>query len=186
MNRAKSTTPSSNENNRPSQNRSPASFVRSGQPGGIRARGRRGESLASARDRLRLRERNQAERERVEGMLASVAVPIERRAHSRKCRESIDIGYKRLSLGLPAGLRAVQPMGCPVCGDNRTVTDEVMHGGTLRVSECLHCEHRWTQRPTARWAELGANMNRTGRPQALESVEARRGKGAAQKTTHPV
>lgn len=179
MNRAKSTTPSSNENNRPSQNRSPASFVRSGQSGGIRARGRRGESLASARDRLRLRERNQAERERVEGMLASVAVPIERRAHSR---ESIDIGYKRL----PVGLRAVQPMGCPVCGDGRTVTDEVMHGGTLRVSECLHCEHRWTQRPTARWAELGANMNRTGRPQAHESVEVRRGKGATQKTTHPV
>ena len=179
MNRAKSTTPSSNENNRPSQNRSPASFVRSGQPGGIRARGRRGESLASARDRFRLRERNQAERERVEGMLASVAVPIERRADSR---ESIDIEYTRL----PVGLRAVQPVGCPVCGDGRTVTDEVMHGGTLRVSECLHCEHRWTQRPTARWAELGANMNRAGRPQALESVEARRGKRVRQKTTHPV
>jgi hypothetical protein len=183
MNRAKSTTPSSSENNRPSQIRSPASFVRSGQPGGIRARGRRGESLASARDRLRLRERNQAERERVEGMLAGAAVPIERRAHSR---ESIDIGYNRFPIGLPAGLRAVQPAGCPVCGDSRTVSDEVMHGGMLRVSECLHCEHRWTRRPKARWAELGANMNRTGRPQALESVEARRGKDAAQGATHPV
>ena len=155
-----------------SANRKPASFARSAKPAGLRARGRRGESLASARDRQRLRERNVAERERVERVMASGAVPLERRTHGR---ESAIHGYEE---ALPVGLRAVPPMppmGCPVCGDGRTVTDEVMHGGTLHVLECLHCEHRWTERPRARWVELGARMNRTGHLRALESVDDRLG-----------
>jgi hypothetical protein len=150
-------------NDEQSQNRTPATFARPPKPAGIRGRGRRGESLASGRDRQRLRERNAAERERVEGMMASGAVPLERRAHSREPAIHSQEPF-------PIGLRAVPPTGCPVCGDGRTVTDEVMHGGTLRVSECLHCEHRWTQRPRARWAEIGASMNRAGRLRALELV----------------
>jgi hypothetical protein len=59
------------------------------------------------------------------------------------------------------------PSSCPVCGQGRIASDEVMHGGTLQVSECLDCEHRWTQRPDGRWFELGARMSR--------AIEARSG-----------
>ena len=160
-----------------SQNRTKARLARSTQSGGHRARGRRGEALASARDRQRLRERNTAERERVEGVIASAEVPVERRTHGRESRvleytpDSIQLGRglgdRR---GYGHGLRAMQPTGCPVCGDGRIVTDEVMHGGTLRVSECLHCEHRWTRRPKGRWVELGTTMSRGGRPRANQAL----------------
>jgi hypothetical protein len=149
--------------------RTAESFTRSTPPGGLRARGRRGESLASARDRQRLRERNRSERERVEGMIASQPIPVERRAHGR---EALASEYKPLAASF--GLRAAQA-GCPICGDGRIVTDEVMHGGTLRVSECLHCEHRWTQRPKERWVELGRRMNRSARPRAIHAVESASG-----------
>lgn len=108
-----------------------------------------------------------AERERVAGMIASVAISVERRAHRR---DRVVSEYTPLSL--PLELRALPPAGCPVCGDGRIVTDEVMHGGTLRVLECVHCEHRWTQRPKGRWVELGARMNRAGRPGASQAVES--------------
>ncbi|MCH8883229.1 MAG: 50S ribosomal protein L4 [SAR324 cluster bacterium] len=49
----------------------------------------------------------------------------------------------------------------------KIVSDEVMHGGTLRMWECLHCEHRWTSRPKGRWVELGARMTRATRPLAI-------------------
>ena len=173
MTRVKSTTHISKD---PSPNRTPASFARSTSPAGIRARGRRGESLASARDRKRLRERNTQERERVEGMIDNMAVPVERRTRRR---ESLVAECTTLSLpsghhaGVHADIRAVQPVICAVCGDGRIATDEVMHGGNLRVSECLHCEHRWTERPKGRWVELGARMNRDARPRALHVVEHR-------------
>ena len=147
-----------------SRNRALASFARSARPVEFRARGRRGESLGSARDRRRLRERNAAERERVEEIVASAAVPVERRAHRRE--SAIPEPRPDSTLVRPQAvvrLHAVQPRHCPVCGDDKIVSDEVMHGGRLGVSECLHCEHRWTQRPKGRWAELGARMNRTGR-----------------------
>ena len=163
MTRVKSTTQISKER---SQNRIKTNFARSTPPAGLRARGRRGEGLTSARDRQRLRERKTAERDRVEGMTASAALPVDRRARSREAGVPQCTPHP-----LPSGLRAVQPVGCPVCGDGRIVTDEVMHGGTLRVLECLHCEHRWTQRPKGRWVELGARMNRAGRPRALQAVE---------------
>lgn len=91
-----------------------------------RSRGR----LSSARDRQRLRERQYAERVRVEDMLATAPVP----------------------LPIPAGtptLRALrpQPSTCPVCASEKVVCDEVVSGGLLKLSECLHCEHRWTKRP---------------------------------------
>jgi len=134
--------------------------------GGHRARGRRGESLGSSRDRQRLHERNMAERERVEGMIASVPVPVERRSHRR---ELLVPEYNRHSPSIE--FRTAQPAGCPVCGDSRIVTDEVMHGGTLRVSECLHCDHRWTRRPKARWIELGTRMSRSARRGETQAAE---------------
>jgi hypothetical protein len=158
MTRVKSTTHISRGR---SPNRTLAGFARSTPLAGHRARGRRGEGLASARDRQRLRERKTAERDRVEGMIAGVEIPVERRAHGRESRV---LEYTPVSM--QPGLRAMQPAGCPVCGDGRIVSDEVMHGGTLRVSECLHCEHRWTQRPKGRWVELGTTMSRAGRPRA--------------------
>ena len=157
MNRVKSSTQISNGR---SQSRSKAGFTNAPPPAAPRARGRRGESLASPRDRQRLRERTSAERERVEGMLASVPVPVERRTHQR---ESCLVDTE-------PHLRAVQPVGCPVCGDRKVVTDEVMHIGTLRISECLHCEHRWTQRPKGRWIDLGSRMNRAERPRAVQTI----------------
>jgi hypothetical protein len=156
MTRVKSTAQVNKER---SQKRSQAGFTRAAPATGKRPRGRRGESLASPRDRQRLRERNLAERERVEGMLADVPVVVERRTHRRE----------PISLYAQPRLWAVQPDGCPVCSDERVVTDEVMHGGRLRMSECLHCEHRWTQRPKGHWVELGATMNRARRPRALST-----------------
>ena len=178
MTRVKSTTQIGQER---SQNRTRASFAHTTQPGGYRARGRRGEGLASARDRQRLRERNKAERERVEGMIASVEIPVERRADGRESQvleympDSIQLGHGHghglgHRPGPGHGLRATQPASCPVCGDGGIVTDEVMHGGTLRVSECLHCEHRWTRRPKGRWVELGTTMSRGGRPRANQAL----------------
>ena len=176
MTRVKSTTQIGQER---SQNRTRASFARTTQPGGYRARGRRGEGLASARDRQGLRERNKAERERVEGMIASLEIPVERRADGRESRvleympDSIQLGHGHGLGHRPGpghGLRAMQPASCPVCGDGGIVTDEVMHGGTLRVSECLHCEHRWTRRPKGRWVELGTTMSRGGRPRANQAL----------------
>ncbi len=145
-----------------SSTRAASKFARQSQPPrGQRARGRRGESLASPRDRDRLRERNAAERARVEGILANSPVALERRARPRN---------ESPAPVEPLRLRAVStPTACPVCGDGRVVTDEVMHSGTLRMSECLHCEHRWTHRPRARWVELGARMNRNTGPRAFPS-----------------
>ena len=148
------------------QGRMFGSSARPAASGGQRARGRRGESLASSRDRQRLRERNMAERERVEGMIASVPVPVERRSHRR---ESLVREYDRHTPSTE--LRTAEPVGCPVCGDSRIVTDEVMHGGTLRMSECLHCDHRWTRRPKGHWIELGARMSRSARRGATRTAE---------------
>ena len=127
-----------------------------------RARGRRGEQLTSARDRQRLREREAAERDRVERMLASVPVSPDRRLGLR----APGTAFKQ------AGLRIVEPTTCPICGDARVVTDEVMHSGTLRLAECLQCEHRWTERPERRWVELGARMNGGTGPQSPRSLQS--------------
>jgi hypothetical protein len=173
MTRVKSTTQVGQKR---SQKRALASLARATQPGGHRARGRRGEGLASARDRQRLLERNTAERERVERMIAGVEVPVERRAHGRESRvleyipDSLQPGHDGPGHRYAHGPRAMQPASCPVCGDGRIVTDEVMHGGTLRVSECLHCEHRWTRRPKGRWVELGTTMSRGGRSRVNQAL----------------
>ena len=149
MNRSETTqTHSPHTSHRPQ-----AGFARSKPAVGRRAVGRRGESLASPRDRQRLRERNRAERARVEGMLATEPIPVERRGQRR------------------ALSAAAQPFHdsstCPVCGDGRVVMDEVIHVGTLKMSECLHCEHRWTERPGQRWVALGNRMGRSAYPRGL-------------------
>jgi hypothetical protein len=111
---------------------------------------RRGGGLASARDRRRLRELNAAERARVEKMLASAPVPLDPDPRDREpLRER---GF--------AALRSVPPPRCPVCGGSDLHFDEVMHAGALRLAQCARCEHRWTERPRSRWAELGARMSR--------------------------
>ncbi len=122
-----------------------------------------GARLASTRDRQRLRERHAQERERVEKMLTSALDPIEPPTGWAK---SSDAPGRRT----PPTRHALAPVGCPVCGATQIVSDEVMQLGTLRLSECSRCDHRWTHRSHDRWAEVGATMNRPGRPNALRSV----------------
>ncbi len=122
-----------------------------------------GARLASARDRQRLRERHAEERERVEKMLVSVPDPIEPPSGWAK---SSDASGRRT---LPTR-NALARVGCPVCGATQIVSDEVMQLGTLRLSECSRCDHRWTQRSRDRWAEVGATMSRPGRPNTLRVV----------------
>jgi hypothetical protein len=131
-------------------------------PADCRAPGRKGHGLASTRDRERLRENHRAERARVEKMLATAPLSGDRR---NSCRVSLD-RYEEptrsavVPLGGPIGLGSQHMACCPICGDDRIVTDEVIHAGTLSMSECLHCDHRWTRRLGARWIDLGARMNR--------------------------
>jgi len=122
-------------------------------------RRRLGARLASARDRRRLRERHAEERERVEEMLASAPDPIEPPTGWVK---SSDASGRQM---LPTRQVPV-PLGCPVCGATQIVSDEVVQLGTLRLSECSRCDHRWTHRSGDRWAEVGATMNRPGHPNA--------------------
>jgi hypothetical protein len=84
-------------------------------------------------------------------------------------------------------LPSVQGRACPVCASRKVVSDEVAHinaaddakqgakgggkegakggakgrtmGVTLRLSECLHCDHRWTERIRGPWSELGQRMS---------------------------
>ena len=144
------------------RNQAAPDFGRSSEPGSLRARGRRGEALASARDRQRLREREIAERGRVEGMFASAPLFVDRRTNLRVS----DGGYSA------PRLRMLESAACPICGDGRIVSDEVNHAGRLRVSECLHCDHRWTQRLQGRWAELGARMSGGVRPRAIPNIRS--------------
>jgi len=116
-------------------------------------------SLGSARDRQHLRERNAAERIRVERMLAESPGSVGARSTT---------------------LRVVPPVaarGCPVCASTKVVSDEVAHSGrhagTLRLSECLHCDHRWTERTRGRWTELGGTMGRAVRWRAATPANAR-------------
>jgi len=130
--------------------------------------------LASARDQQRLGERNRQERARVEEMLAAAPAPLdspgEMPIESTVAWDStIELRPNRVSF-LPEfvrdsprkspqeSLEGLAPQGCPVCGGTRVACDEVMQLGTLRLSECLRCEHRWTERGPDRWAEIGAPM----------------------------
>ena len=124
-----------------------------------------GSGLASARDRQRVRERNAAERARVERMLASA--PLSRSLSGSP--QALPGSAARGSVSL----RALPSPGCPVCCSGRTASDEVYQQGTLRLWECLHCDHRWTERPSRRWAEIGASMARGAASTKTPSVRPR-------------
>ena len=129
---------------------------REGGPAGFGGR------LSSARDRQQVRERNAAERTRVEEMLASAPIDAEPRMSAQP--SSIEQPRPPSSA---FHLRALSgsPAGCPVCESGKVVRDDVFEAGTtLRLSECLNCEHRWTTRPRplARWSELGQRMTSRG------------------------
>ena len=121
-----------------------------------------------------------AERARVErmwGRVPAVGAPIRsgRGVHARDegvspgCGASIarsgDVVPAGPTVDAGRGLRALGVVGaeasCPVCASAKLAADEVLHGGRLRLVECLHCDHRWTERPARRWAELGAAMGRS-------------------------
>ncbi len=134
-----------------------------------------GTPLGSARDRQRLRDRNAAERVRVEQMLANTPVPqappvspdprsgANLKLASARSRTTAPGSIPRSTPNPAPMLHAIAGRGCPVCASSKVVSDEVFHGGTMRLSECLHCDHRWTQRSRGRWSELGATMNRGAR-----------------------
>lgn len=150
-----------------------------------------GSLLGSARDREHVREGNAAERARVEAMLANAPIAelpeVRDQAGATRAFESLElftslpsdssdtrdshgahgIGSRGAAVAgarATAGLRAIGARDCPVCASTKIVSDEVASSGMLRLSECLNCDHRWTDRPhanaTGRWAALGARMNR--------------------------
>ena len=92
--------------------------------------------LSSARDRARLREREQAERARVERVLARGPRELERRRRDR-CES-------------PA---------CRVCGGHEVVQDEVSDRGVQRLARCLRCEARWTERGSQAFAAVLRRAN---------------------------
>lgn len=100
--------------------------------------------LSSARDRARLREREQAERARVERVLARGPRDLERRRRDREVAVAV-------AAARPAapGFRAA--LCCRVCGGHEVVQDEVSDRGVFRLAQCLRCEHRWTERGAERF-----------------------------------
>ena len=172
MTRAESKT--RNQNTRPSQanpgSRSPArsrSRSRAGAAGF-------GGGLASPRDRARVRDRNAAERARVEEVLASAPLPVDRRPEGRWSTSTgaaeglaLPTPTPTPPAASPPNLRVVPTGGCPVCTSQSVVSDEVMHGGSIRLSECLHCDHRWTERVGRRWSQLGRTMTRSAGPSVV-------------------
>jgi len=160
--------------------RSPAASAPGAAPHPAAALRRFRARLASARDRQRLGERNQQERDRVEKMLATAPLPLDSAAEmpiessvawdsprelgpDRELFWHLDSQPESYPTSHPESPRGWVPQGCPVCGGTRVACDEVMQLGTLRLSECFRCEHRWTERGPERWAEVGAPMKRSAR-----------------------
>jgi len=47
----------------------------------------------------------------------------------------------------PVGVGPGSEERCGACGSRRVRVDAVEEpGGTLRLAECAHCDHRWTRR----------------------------------------
>jgi len=88
--------------------------------------------LASARDRARLRQREEAERARVERVLARGPREVERRGSERDVAPGV---------------------ACRVCGEAQICVDDVGEGPGqgLRLARCRRCDFRWTERVTIRF-----------------------------------
>ena len=150
--------------------------------------------LASVRDRKRVTERNAEERVRVEEMLAKTPLSTERRSAGRPnvpARTRVDRGetvtpvthsvpeplaiWKVARPAIHSAIHStIHSTGCPVCASSKVTTDDVFQtGATLRLSECLICDHRWTERrhpqPWRRFAEAGARMSRSS--QAVRNTQ---------------
>ena len=153
-------------NSTPNNRSTPPTGTRNGRTGLPRksARVRGGAAgygrLASSRDRQTARERNAAERARVEEMFASAPLPSDRRrARWTAAAPAFEPGAARPARRLRA--LPAMPTSCPVCASTTVTSDEVARpGGSLRLSECLHCDHRWTEKPARRFAALGGAMER--------------------------
>jgi len=140
-----------------------ASRRRTRQPNGAPPRRSSGR-LASSRDRRRLDERIAEERERVERALASAPISID------MLDGSLSPASFAPTVPSPSSLHALAPLACPVCSGTQIVCDEVFQLGALRLSECLRCDHRWTDRGPSRWAEVGATMKRVVRPAPIRVI----------------
>jgi hypothetical protein len=96
--------------------------------------------LSSARDRARLREREAAERVRVERVLARGPRYAERRRADRDSAPATG---------------SVPTSACGVCGSGEVLEDEVGEGFRLgqglRLAWCRRCDHRWTERLAVRF-----------------------------------
>jgi len=114
-----------------------------------------------------LRERNARERERVEQALAAPPLFPEPSGSSDGKPEypphwrNRSVGFLQVETPLSGAFgEGLEPVVCPVCAATEIDFDEVAQLGTLRLSECRRCDHRWTTRSPERWAEVGAKMNR--------------------------
>ena len=123
-----------------------------------------GHTLGSERDRQRLRARNADERERVERMLASVPSPAD--PPSTVATAEIRSLSQALASAPHSSWSAAS--ACPVCESSKVVRDEVFRAGSIRLSECLHCDFRWTDSAGSRSVSSVA-ADRVGRAPALSS-----------------
>jgi DNA-directed RNA polymerase subunit M/transcription elongation factor TFIIS len=132
--------------------------------------------LSSARDRARLREREQAERARVEKVLARGPRDLERR---RREREDAAAGPDAISVTRPATSGSRAAVCCRVCGGHEVVQDEVNDRGVFRLAHCLRCEHRWTERGREGFEPVfRRTLQRARRASLEEKAGARHANGA--------
>jgi hypothetical protein len=108
-----------------------------------------GQGLASGRDRARLRERELAERARVERVLARGPREGERRKTDRD--EPARATDLRSDADLASSVATRVGCSCRVCGGREIVEDEVFDRGAWRVARCLRCEHRSMERIAVRF-----------------------------------
>jgi len=135
---------------------------------------RLGRGLASLRDRRRLRERDAAERARVERALATAPLPSEpnpgpirarlpKRSTSRVVQLARTRPARRGSVPTPL-------LRCSICAGSDVLLDEVVHDGQLlRLGQCGRCSHRWTERPRDASDASGAGAG-TGTGRANDCV----------------
>lgn len=130
--------------------------------------------LASARDRARLRERQAAERARVERVLARG--PRETASSARAvAREAgrADADRERAAASLVPAEVSPDRATCRVCRGRDVSVDQVVEWGLWRLAQCRRCDHRWTERAAEPFAP------RLRRPGRHDRGAAQRAGGAA-------